>query len=204
MTKRIITISREFGSGGKQIGQQIAKRLGISFYDKERIETMVKEDGYAAKVILDRQQRLTDSLLYNLAMGKLQGLSSSYEPQAKELSLSEKVFLAQRKAIEDIAKKESCVLVGRCGDYILKSRPDVLRIFIYADRDIRKRKVVGEYGELKEHIEEILHEHDRDRRIHYETHTNQRWGDRENFDLLLNSGSLGIGTCVELVCRMLE
>ena len=103
----------------------------------------------------------------------------------KRLSLS---VVAQKKAIEEAAKRGSCVFIGRCADYILRSRPDVLRVFVYADRDIRLRRAIDEYGDLEEHIDEFMHQTDKRRRIYYENYTNQRWGDRENYDLMLNSG----------------
>ena len=91
-----------------------------------------------------------------------------------------------------------------CADYILKSRPDVLRVFVYADRDIRLRRAIDEYGDLEEHIDEFMHQTDKRRRIYYENYTNQRWGDRDNYDLMLNSGDLGIEKCVELICQAVK
>ena len=189
MEKKIITISREYGSGGRQIGLTAAKKLGMEFYDKELIDAAAKEIGFPAEIIADREQRLTNSLLYNFAMGTLYGLSY---PKA------------QKKAIEEAAKRGSCVFIGRCADYILKSRPDVLRVFVYADRDIRLRRAIDEYGDLEEHIDEFMHQTDKRRRIYYENYTNQRWGDRENYDLMLNSGDLGIEKCVELICQAVK
>ncbi len=110
----------------------------------------------------------------------------------------------RRRRSREAAKRGSCVFIGRCADYILKSRPDVLRVFVYADRDIRLRRAIDEYGDLEEHIDEFMHQTDKRRRIYYENYTNQRWGDRENYDLMLNSGDLGIEKCVELICQAVE
>lgn len=204
MTKKIITISREYGSGGRRIGRMVAEKLGMGFYDKELIDAAAREIGFPAELIEDREQRLTNSLLYNFAMGTLYGMTYPREPKISELPLTEQIFVAQKKAIEDAAKQGSCVFIGRCADHILRSRPDVLRVFIYADRDIRKRRAVGEYGVQPESVDEFMYQNDKRRRIHYENYTNQKWGSRENYDLMLNSGELGIEKCVELICEAVK
>lgn len=204
MGKKIITISREYGSGGRQVGLTVAKKLGMEFYDKELIDAAAKEIGFPTEMIADREQRLTNSLLYNFAMGTLYGIAYPREPKVSELPLTEQIYQAQKKAIEEAAKRGSCIFVGRCADYILKSRPDVLRVFIYADRDIRKRRAIEECGEIEEYIDEFMYQTDKRRRIHYENYTNQKWGSRENYDLMLNSGDLGLDKCVELLCEAVK
>ena len=204
MGKKIITISREYGSGGRQVGLTVAKKLGMEFYDKELIDAAAKEIGFPTEMIADREQRLTNSLLYNFAMGTLYGIAYPREPKVSELPLTEQIYQAQKKAIEEAAKRGSCIFVGRCADYILKRRPDVLRVFIYADRDIRKRRAIEEYGEIEEYIDEFMYQTDKRRRIHYENYTNQKWGSRENYDLMLNSGDLGLDKCVELLCEAVK
>ena len=204
MGKKIITISREYGSGGRQVGLTVAKKLGMEFYDKELIDAAAKEIGFPTEMIADREQRLTNSLLYNFAMGTLYGIAYPREPKVSELTLTEQIYQAQKKAIEEAAKRGSCIFVGRCADYILKSRSDVLRVFIYADRDIRKRRAIEEYGEIEEYIDEFMYQTDKRRRIHYENYTNQKWGSRENYDLMLNSGDLGLDKCVELLCEAVK
>lgn len=204
MGKKIITISREYGSGGRQVGLTVAKKLGMEFYDKELIDAAAKEIGFPTEMIADREQRLTNSLLYNFAMGTLYGIAYPREPKISELPLTEQIYQAQKKAIEEAAKRGSCIFVGRCADYLLKSRPDVLRVFIYADRDIRKRRAIEEYGEIEEYIDEFMYQTDKRRRIHYENYTNQKWGSRENYDLMLNSGDLGLDKCVELLCEAVK
>ena len=204
MGKKIITISREYGSGGRQVGLTVAKKLGMEFYDKELIDAAAKEIGFPTEMIADREQRLTNSLLYNFAMGTLYGIAYPREPKVSELPLTEQIYQAQKKAIEEAAKRGSCIFVGRCADYILKSRPDVLRVFIYADRDIRKRRAIEEYGEIEEYIDEFMYQTDKRRRIHYENYTNQKWGSRENYDLMLNRGDLGLDKCVELLCEAVK
>lgn len=200
MSKRIITISREYGSGGRQIGQLAARNLGMDFYDKKLIELAAKEIGFSPELIADKEQRVTNSLLYNFAMGSLYGIAYPRTPKPEELPLTEQIFIAQKKIIEDAARRSCCVFVGRCADYILKDREDVLKVFVYAEKDFRRQRAVAEYGEIEEYIDEFMHQTDKKRRIHYETFTNQKWGRRENYDLMLNSGALGIDACVKLVC----
>lgn len=204
MGKKIITISREYGSGGREIGLAVAKRLEMTFYDKELIDAAAKEIGFPTEMIADREQRLTNSLLYNFAMGTLYGIAYPREPKVTELPLTEQIFQAQKKAIEEAAKRESCLFVGRCADYILKSRPDVLRVFVYANRDVRKRRAVEQYGEIEEYIDEFMYQTDKRRRIHYENYTNQKWGSRESYDILLNSGELGLDKCVDILCEAVK
>ena len=201
MTKKIITISREYGSGGRQIGLAVSKRLSMEVYDKELIDTAAKEIGFPSDLIADREQRLTNSLLYHFAMGAIHGMTYPREPKISELPLTEQIFLAQKAAIEEAAKRESCVFIGRCADYILKSRPDVLRVFIYAPREVRKRRAIEEYGDLEEYIDEFMYQTDKRRRIYYENYSNQKWGSRENYDLMINSGEIGLDRCVDLICE---
>ena len=201
MTKKIITISREYGSGGRQIGLAVSKRLSMEFYDKELIDAAAKEIGFPSDLIADREQRLTNSLLYHFAMGAIHGMTYPREPKISELPLTEQIFLAQKAAIEEAAKRESCVFIGRCADYILKSRPDVLRVFIYAPREVHKRRAIEEYGDLEEYIDEFMYQTDKRRRIYYENYSNQKWGSRENYDLMINSGEIGLDRCVDLICE---
>lgn len=204
MAKKIITISREYGSGGRQIGQMAAERLNMEFYDKALIDAAAKEIGFSPELIEDREQRLTNSLLYNFAVGALYGVTYPREPKPSELPLTEQIFMVQKRTIEEAAKKGSCVFIGRCADQILKSRPDVLRVFIYSDRNIRKRRAIEEYGIAEENADEFMYQSDKRRRIYYENYTNQKWGSRENYDLMLNSGELGIERCVELICAAMK
>lgn len=204
MGKKIITISREYGSGGRHIGEMAASRLGMEFYDKKLIDAAAKEVGFPAEMIADREQRLTNSVLYNFAMGTLRGMAHPKTPRLSELPLTEQIFQAQKKLIEEAAQKETCVFVGRCADAILKSRPDVLRVFIYADRDIRKRRAIEEYGQMEDYIDEFIYQVDKRRRIHYENFTSQKWSSRENYDLMLNSGDLGIEKCVDIICEAVK
>ena len=201
-TKTIITLGRQFGSGGRAVGKKLAEDLGIPYYDKEILQRAAKESGICESLFENHDEKPTSSFLYSLVMDTY---SAGYATMGmQEMPMSQKVFLAQFDTIKKIAEEGPCVIVGRCADYILRSRPDVLRVFIYADRDIRKRRAVEEYGVLAENADEFMYQNDKRRRIHYENYTNQKWGSRENYDLLLNSGDLGIERCVELICAAVK
>ena len=190
-TPIVITIAREYGSGGRYIGKLVAEKLGIKLYDKEFIEKMAEDTGLSEEYIRENEQKRNALDVFN--NGYYAGLNNADE-----------LFIKESKLIKKVADEESCIIVGRCADYILRSRPDVLRVFVYADRDIRLRRAIDEYGDLEEHIDEFMHQTDKRRRIYYENYTNQRWGDRENYDLMLNSGDLGIEKCVELICQAVK
>ncbi|MDD6195359.1 AAA family ATPase [[Clostridium] aminophilum] len=201
MKKNIITISREYGSDGRNIGLLTAKKLDIEFYDKELIDAAAKEIGFPAETVAAKEQKLTSSILYNFAVGTIYGSAYPREPKPSELPLAEQIFLAQKKAIIERAKRGPCVIIGRCADYILRDREDVLRVFIYADYESRKRRALKEYGDLEENIDKMMREIDKKRRIHYENYTSQRWGDRDNYDLLLNTALLDPQKCADIICE---
>lgn len=201
MAKNIITISREYGSGGRKIGMLVAERLGIPYYDSELIDAAAEEVDFPPEMIADREQRLTRSVLYNFAVGAVYGISYPKPPKTERLPLAEQIFLAQKKAIEQAADRGPCVIIGRCADAILKDRPDILRVFIYADMESRKKRAVEEYGDIEEQVDVQIRKNDKHRRIHYENYANMEWGGRESHDLLINSGVFGIEGCVDLICR---
>lgn len=201
MNPTIITISREYGSGGHQIGRKVAEQLQIPFYDREIIEQTAKESGFTPEFVEGREERLSNSVLYNFALGTIYGISYPQKPKMSELPVTEQLFLAQRKVIEDLVSKGSCVIVGRCADYILKDYPNLLKIFLYADPVIRQRRAIQEYQRPAEYIKEILAQIDKMRRIYYETYTVNRWGAKENYHLMLDTGLLGIDNCVDLICQ---
>ena len=173
----------------------------MKFYDKALIEAASREIGFPEDMIADHDQKLTNSLLYNFALGTLRGAAFPNELESKYLPLTEQVFRVQKQTIEEAAKQGPAVFIGRCADAILQDRDDVLRVFVYADIEKRKQRAIEEYGEMEECISRFIRENDKRRRIHYENYTDQRWGDRENYDLMLNSGFLGIDKCVDLICE---
>lgn len=199
--KKIITISREFGSGGRTIGQKVAESLGYKFYDKEIIDMSAKDSGLSPDFIAKTEQSISSSWLYSLLLGSSYiGGGNSNIPAGTQnpiLPLADQVFNAQRRAIIQLAQKEPCVIVGRCADYILKhcdeiNANDVLNIFIYAPIDDKvKRSIELKKLETSDAKREIL-QIDKRRANHYNTFTETTWGDKKNYDLLINSSLLGV------------
>ena len=197
--KKIITISRECGSGGRQIGKKLAEKLGYSYYDKELIDRVAKESGLAKDFIEEQGEHITGSLLFNIAS------NMTYAGMVfggNMLPLQDQLFVVQSDIIKDIANKENCVIVGRCADFILKDYPDALHVFIHADEAFKAERIVRLYGESEKKPEERLREKDTKRAVNYKHFTDRNWGDCRNYDLSLNSGKLGIDRCAELIVTL--
>lgn len=204
MKRNIITISREYGSGGRKIGEMVAERLGIPFYDKEIIEETAKTVGMSPEFVEGHEEKLSNSFFYNFAVGAIYGLAHPEKPDLKDLPATERIFLAQQQIIEDLAEKGPCVIVGRCADFILKDREDMIKVFIYADKQTREKRVIEEYGRLPEYIDQTVAYVDKRRRLHYETYTTQDWGDRKNYHLMLDSSALGLEACADIICTAVK
>ena len=198
MKKRIITISRQFGSGGHTIGQMVAQRLGIPFYDDKLITEVAKQSGLSEEFIRENEEYAShsSSFLYQLAMSTAgtYGYPSVYQ----------KLYEAQTKVIQDIADKEPCIIVGRCADYILRDREDCLHVFIHADNEHRAKRILEKYGTTDKTISQRIKDKDNRRRNYYRFHTDREWGVAANYNLALDSGVLGSELCVDLICRAME
>lgn len=196
MKNLIITISRQYGSGGRQIGQRLAKELGIPFYDKEIIDLAAKESGLAADFIRGQEQQLTQSLLFSIVTNFTSG-SGAFNPNM--LSLSDQVYLAEAKAIRALADKGSCVMVGRCADWVLEKDYQVLRVFICAPLEQRCQRAVEEYGDAGENIQKTVQNIDKQRARYCQHYCDKAWEDADNYDLCLNSGTIGLKHCVSII-----
>ena len=194
MAKKIITISREFGSGGRTIGHMVAEKLGIPFYDKELVEHIALESGFDPRFVEEHGEHAPGKSLLSYAFapqgvpGVMHGLSSA-----------DFLWNIQCNVILQLAEKGPCVIVGRNADYILKDRTDCLHAFIHADMDFRAERIVRLYGESEKSPEARLSEKDKRRRVHYQHYTGRTWGTAQNYDLCLNSAHLGIDACVEII-----
>lgn len=195
MSNKIITISRAFGSGGRTIGREVAKRLNIPFYDKELVEKVAEESGFHADFIEEAGEYapVTSSFLFNIAV--------SPNPMAmmNTMSMADQLFICQTNVIRRLADEGPCVIVGRCADYILRDREDCLHVFIHADMEHRAERIVRVYGETKQSPEKRLAEKDSKRRVYYKHYTNRNWGDAQNYHLSLNSGLIGVDNCVDII-----
>lgn len=196
MKNLIITISRQYGSGGRQIGQQLAKELNIPFYDKEIIDLAAKESGLAADFIRGQEQQLTQSLLFSIVTNFTSN-GGAFNPNM--LSLSDQVYLAEAKAIRSLADKGSCVMVGRCADWVLEKDYDVLRVFVCAPIETRCKRAVEEYGDKAENIQKTVQNIDKQRARYCQHYCDKAWEDAENYDLCLNSGTISLAQCVSII-----
>lgn len=187
---KIITISRQFGSGGRTIGKKLAEELGIKCYDAEIIDRIAEESGYAKEYIEDKSEYSS----YTSFLG--QALSAR---DYKGNTNADNIWFIQKKVIEDIASKQSCVIVGRCADYILKDNKEVLKVFIHSSLDNRAKRIVEQYGQTDKDPISRLKDKDKRRASYYELYTDIKWGDANNYDISLDSGSLGIDKCVQIL-----
>lgn len=197
MDKYIITIGRQFGSGGRSIGQKIAEKLDIHFYDKELISIAAKESGTDPEIFKDVDEKAANSLLYSLSTG-MYGFGSGFSAMG-DLPVNDKLYLLQHKIIKEIAEKESCVIVGRCADYVLRENPDCVNIFIYADMAFRKEQSVKKHGIDEARAEHIINKTDKSRANYYSFYSGQKWGMAENYDLCINSSKLSEDKIVDLI-----
>lgn len=202
--KKIITIGRELGSGGRTIGKMVANRLGVPYYDRELIDKAAENSGLTTQYIESSEQRITNSFLYNLAMGTSYGYGILQNANRQTLPLSEQIYEAQREVITKFANQGRCVIVGRCADQILADREDVFRVFIYADMDKRVQRGIQEYGMAKQIARKEIEKSDKERGRHYNIFTDKTWGDRHNYDLLLNSSKLDYENCAKIICNLAE
>lgn len=194
----IITISREFGSGGHEIGEHVAQQLGWKFYDRHIVEQVAKESGLSEKFIEESGEYATSrsSLLFNLSIaGAAMGSGS--------LSLYDEIYVEQCKLIKKLAAESPCVIVGRCADYVLRERQDCMDIFIWADVKARIERISGQVKEGKS-PEKMLKERDNRRRVYYRNYTGQEWGKVQNYQLALCSSALGLETCAELIVQLVK
>ena len=199
MEKKIITISREFGSGGRTVGHMVAERLGIPFYDKELVDQIALESGFAPKFVEENGEHSPGSSLFSYAFAP-QGVPGIMNG----LSTADFLWNIQCSVILQLAEKGPCVIVGRNADYILKDREDALHAFICADTAFRADRIVHRYGESDKSPEARLHEKDKRRRVNYQHYTGRTWGLAQNYDVCLDTSTLGIEQCVNIICGIVE
>ena len=203
MKKFVLTIGRQFGSGGKEIGFKVAEKLGVKCYDKELIQVAAKESGLCEQIFESHDEKPTQSFLYSLVMDTY---SMGYNNTGFiDIPISHKVFLAQFDAIKKLADTESCVIVGRCADYALEDYEDVINVFIYADIDnrierIKERKDIKKDSSAKD----LIIKTDKKRASYYNYYTNKKWEDAKSYDITINSSLFGIDGTVDLLVDIIN
>ena len=190
MEKRIITISREFGSGGRFLGEEVAKKLGIKYYDKDIIAQIAEQSGFSPEYITERAELWPKKGLFAYAF-------SGRDVTGK--SIEDMVYEAQRKVILEIAEKESCVIIGRNADFILKDKDNVLNVFIHGDMPEKVARICKLYNVTEEEAEKMMADIDKRRMTNYRFYTDQKWGMAKNYTLSLNSSELGYDLCEKII-----
>lgn len=200
MTNKIITISREYGSAGRTVGELVAKKLGIPFYDKELVNAMAEECGFSHDFIEDigEYASVTNSFLFSIA------ISSRLEGGINMMSSADQLYAAQASYIRELAEKGPCVIVGRCADYILRENSDVLHAFIYADMDFRVKHMAEHYGKPEHAMPKWLKEKDNRRKVYYKHYTGRNWGDPHNYDVCLSTSSIGIEQAAKTILELVK
>lgn len=200
----IITVGRQFGSGGREIGELVAQHFGIKCYDKELLSRAAKESGFCEEMIQNHDERPTNSFLYNLVMDTY---SFGYNASSfVDMPISHKVFLAQFDTIKKIADEGPCVIVGRCADYALCDYDNVLNLFIYADEDAKIRRIKERFEDVKtdDQAKDMMNKKDKQRQSYYNYYSSKKWGRADSYDLCINSSKLGIEGTVKFIIQYIE
>lgn len=200
---KIITISRQYASGGRVIGEKLANALGIPYYDNELITRAAKESGFAEEAFHAAESKATNSFLYSIAMG-MSSFGGNHESGYANLSLDDRIYLAQTDIIRKVAAEGPCVIVGRCADYVLKEMENVVNIFICADMKFRADRAVNLYGMSEHKIEDSIRKIDKRRANYYNYHSCEQWGKAQNYHLCINSGAIGIENSVACIKAYVE
>ncbi|MBR3311212.1 MAG: cytidylate kinase-like family protein [Solobacterium sp.] len=191
MKNKIITISRQYGSGGSGIGRRCAELLGLDYYGSRIIAQIADESGFDFNYIRDNSENADGGGFF----------AAMISPDFYSYSNRDEIWKLQCRIISDISEKGPCIIVGRCADYILKDKADLFRVFVYADKEDRIKRITEVYHEGGDNPEKHIRDNDKRRQAYYEIYTDQKFGDYHNYDLCLNSSTLGIETCAQMIAE---
>lgn len=198
----VITIGRQFGSGGHEIGEKVAAYFGIKYYDRELLTRAAKESGFCEEMLQNHDEMPTNSFLYNLVMDTY---SFGYNTSAfVDMPISHKVFLAQFDAIKKIAEEEPCVIVGRCADYALADYKNCIHLFIYGDEEHKIKRIMEKYDLTESKARDMMIKKDKQRQSYYNYYSTKKWGRADSYDLCVNSSILGVEGTVKLIAQYVE
>lgn len=202
MGNQIITVGRQFGSGGRTIAKKLAERLGIKYYDKELITIAAKESGISPEIFEKVDEEAANSLLYSMVIGMY--ATSNRIASYGDISINDRIFRVQTEFIEKIAAEGPCVIVGRCSDYILRDNPNCLNVFIYSDIEKRIKRAQEEYNIQTKNIKEFILRSDKKRANYYNFYSGKKWGAIANYNICLDSGKIGIDGCVDVLEKLVK
>jgi cytidylate kinase len=196
--KIIITIARQYGSGGREIGERVAKILNIPMYDKELIKDAAAKGSLNEEVLKTTDESAANSLLYTLAMGSnVLGATMQF---GYKMPLNDKLFILQSEVIREYAEAGSCVIIGRCADYVLRDEENVLKIFIYSDIETREKRIRERYPDIKSsQVLDVINKTDKRRASYYNFYTGNKWGKYDNYDLAINAATFGVEKTAEII-----
>ncbi len=197
MEKVIVTIARQYGSGGKTIGQMLAKDLGIKAYSREILKLASEDSGINETLFNKADEKLKKTSLFGIMKREYKG--ELIPPESEDFTSNANLFNYQAKIIKNLAQEESCVIIGRCGDYVLKGNPDVVSVFVHASPEYCKKQAIERGAYTGKDVEKFIQKTDKYRADYYHYYTGQVWNDARNYDLCLNSERLGFEGCVEAI-----
>lgn len=203
MEKFVITIGREFGSGGLDVGRMLSDSLNVKCYDKELLSLAAKESGLCQEIFENHDEKPTSSFLYSLVMDTY-SVSGYTSAPFLDMPLNHKVFLAQFETIKNLAEKESCIIVGRCADYALANHPNCTNVFIHADIDFRINHIMDKYKLSRDKASDMIHKTDKKRASYYNYYSSKKWGDSRSYNLTLDSSQLGFKGCCNMILNYME
>lgn len=199
----IITIGRQYGSGGRELGQILAKKLGFEFYDEELVTMAAEKNNMHKDILKAVDEKATKSLLYTLVTGS--DLRFLHSPVQYEMPINDKLFITQSEIIKGLAEKSSCVIVGRCADYVLRdSNQKCLHLFIYSSMENRIKRISGIYELTDEKAKDRIQKIEKSRKAYYNYYSNREWGNVKNYDLCINTGILGLEKSADLICEFVK
>lgn len=201
MNNTIITIGRQFGSGGREVGEKLSKKLNIPFYDKDLLKRAAKESGLCEEIFENFDEKPSSSFLYSLVMDPY---SLGYSNNGFDLPLNHKVFLAAFDTIKKIADEGSCIIVGRCADYVLQDYENCLNLFIHAPLEDRIKRISAKYDLPENKAKDMIYKKDKQRASYYNYYSNSKWADIKNYHLSINSSLLGVDGTVDMIVDLVK
>jgi len=199
---KIITISRQYASGGREIGEKLAKKLGYDFYDEKLISLAAKQSGFSEEAFQKAEDNASNSLIYSIAMGF--GAYGFKDFGGMPMSIDDQLYMAQSDVIRKVAKEGHCVIIGRCADYILQEYDNLINVFVWADIGFRVKRAQKVYNISQIKAEENILKVDKKRANYYKYHSDKRWGKLDNYDIAIRSDKVGIDGAVESICKFIE